>query len=344
MPKTQGRIAGVIAILLTALLLAGCGGGSPNSAGSTGASAGANSSGDASAAGKKVILLTVTTSCDYCRQHLDAFQAEATKQGLQVDVKTTDYDAAEQAQQVDQAIAQKPDGIVLWPADANAIVPSLNKIHKAGIPLVVSNSLPDQKNEELWDVYTGPNDEAEGESAATAMLQGFKEKGISSGGIIGILGVPGTPPAINRLAGFKKVLEQQGQGFSYFGDQPGNWDQTQATSAAAGLFTANAGNNVVGVFSEADNMAAGAIVAAQRSGITPSKAVFVGVNWSPEGVSGINAGDQYATVLQSPVLDGQYAATAIADVLAGKQVEKTQFLPAPIITKGNVADCASTNG
>jgi len=64
MSKSQGRIAGVIAILLTALLLAGCGGGSSNSAGSTSA----NSSGDASAAGKKVILLTVTTSCDYCRQ------------------------------------------------------------------------------------------------------------------------------------------------------------------------------------------------------------------------------------------------------------------------------------
>lgn len=53
---------------------------------------------------------------------------------------------------------------------------------------------------------------------------------------------------------------------------------------------------------------------------------------------------QYASVLQSPIDDGAYAAQAVADVLDGKTVEKTRFLPHEIITKDNVKDCYPANG
>ncbi|MGO6901707.1 LacI family transcriptional regulator, partial [Rhizobium ruizarguesonis] len=55
-------------------------------------------------------------------------------------------------------------------------------------------------------------------------------------------------------------------------------------------------------------------------------------------------GGQYASVLQSPIDDGAYAAQAVADVLDGKTVEKTRFLPHEIITKDNVKDCYPANG
>ncbi|TBB16182.1 ATP-binding cassette domain-containing protein (plasmid) [Rhizobium ruizarguesonis] len=58
----------------------------------------------------------------------------------------------------------------------------------------------------------------------------------------------------------------------------------------------------------------------------------------------IAPGGQYASVLQSPIDDGAYAAQAVADVLDGKTVEKTRFLPHEIITKDNVKDCYPANG
>lgn len=298
----------------------------------------------AEAKGAKVTLLTVTEECEYCSLHKKAFLAEAEKAGLNVDVKITNFDAAEQATQVDQAIAQKPDAIVLWPADASAIIPSLRKIKAAGIPLVITNSLPDAKAEENWDAYTGPSDIGNGEAAGEAMIQGFKEKGYGDAGeVFVIVGVPGTPPQIQRLEGFSKTLEAKAPNIKIDGNQPGNWDQTKATEAAAALFT-QFGDKIKGVYAQADNMLAGVIVAAQRAGIDPSKLVLVGSNCSIEGVTAIEAGTQYASVLQSPIDDGAYAAKAVIDVLDGKKVEKTNFLPHPVITKANVKDCYSAVG
>ena len=80
-----------------------------------------------------------------------------------------------------------------------------------------------------------------------------------------------------------------------------------------------------GVYAEADNMLAGVIVAAQRAGKDPSKLVLVGSNCSIEGVKAIEAGQQYGTVLQSPVDDGLYAAKAVIDFLDGKTLEKNHL-------------------
>lgn len=298
----------------------------------------------ANAKGAKIILLTVSEECEYCSLHQKAFRKAAEQAGINVEVKINNFDAAEQATQVDQAIGEKPDAIVLWPADASAIVPSLHKIKNAGIPLVVTNSLPDQKYAEFWNAYTGPSDIGNGESAAEAMAKGFKEKGYGAeGDVFVIVGVPGTPPQIQRLDGFTKTLAKVAPGIKIDGNQPGNWDQTKATEAAAALFT-QYGSKVKGVYAQADNMLAGVIVAAQRAGIDPAKLVLVGSNCSIEGVTAINAGTQYATVLQSPIDDGQYAAKAVADLLDGKKVEKFNFLPHPVITKANVSDCNAAVG
>ncbi|MCY1325933.1 Xylitol-binding protein [compost metagenome] len=297
----------------------------------------------AAAKGSKVILLTVSEECSYCSIHQTAFKEEAAKLGLDIEVKITNFDPAEQASQVDQAIGQKPDAIVLWAADASAIVPSLRKIKNAGIPLVLTNSMPDQKYEKYWDVYTGPNDTGNGESAAKAMEQGFKERGIESGDVFVIVGQPGTPPQIQRLDGFSKTLEANKSPIKIAGSQPGNWDQTKATEAASSLFT-QYGDKIKGVYAQADNMLAGVIVAAQRANIDPAKLVLVGSNCSIEGITAIEAGTQYASVLQSPIDDGQYAAKAVADVLDGKTGEKTRYLPHEVITKANVKDCYAAAG
>ncbi len=291
----------------------------------------------AKAAGAKIVILTVSQECEYCAIHQRSFLEAAKAAGLNVDAKINNFDPATQATQVDQVIAQKPDAIVLWPADASAIVPSLRKIKKAGIPLVLSNSMPDKKYSEYWDVYTGPNDTSNGEQAAKAMIRGFSEKGLGAQGKVFVIeGVPGTPPQIQRLEGFKRTLEEKAPGIEIVGVQPGNWDQTKAAAAAAALFTQHP--DVKGVYAQADNMLAGVIVAAQRAGLDPSKLVLVGSNCSTEGVHAISSGTQYATVLQSPVDDGRYAAEAVTDLLDGKKVDPVRYLPNPVVTKENLPE------
>lgn len=298
----------------------------------------------AGAEGAKVVLMTVTEECEYCSLHQRAFREKAEAAGIDLEVKITNFDAAEQASQVEQAIAQKPDAIVLWPADASAIVPSLRKIHMAGIPLVITNSAPDEKFSEFWDVFTGPDDVGNGLSAGEAMAMGLKARGEEGDGRIFIIeGVPGTPPQIQRSEGFMTAMAEQAPTVDIFGKQNGNWDQTRATEAAAALFT-QSGGDVQGVYAQADNMMSGVIVAAQRVGIDPSKLVLVGSNCSIEGVQAIEAGTQYATVLQSPVDDGAYAAEAVIKLLDGTLDTDRMYLPHRIITRDNLSECDAAIG
>jgi len=75
-----------------------------------------------------------------------------------------------------------------------------------------------------------------------------------------------------------------------------------------------------------------------KGGLDPSKLVLVGSNCSSEGVRAISSGTQYATVLQSPVDDGRYAAEAVTDLLDGKKVDPVRYLPNPVVTKENLPE------
>jgi ribose transport system substrate-binding protein len=325
------RIAGAaIGITLATVGLTACG---SSSDGGSGSAAGG-------AKGAKVTLLTVSQSCDYCAIHTAEFKKVAEAAGISVTVVVNDYDAAQQAQQINQAISTHPDAVVVWPADATAIQPSLARLAASKIPTIVTNSQP-TGSDANYTAFTGPNDISNGKAAADAMIAGFEASGISSGNIAVVTGQPGTPPAINRLKGFKDELAAKAPNLKVVGDQPGNWDQTQATSAAASLFT-QYGSNLQGVYAEADNMLAGALTAAKRANLT--KLVSVGSNCSIEGYTNIGAGTQYATVLQSPIEDGQLAAETLIKVLEGESVEKENYLTPQVITKDNLADCAAAVG
>ena len=337
MKTTSMKRLAVALSLTSALFLAACG--------STPAAA-PNAGGDSTdVKGKKVTLLTVAQSCDYCAKHTEEFKKVAEAAGVQVTVVVNDFNAAEQAQQVTQAISTRPDAIVLWPADATAIIPSLQRLKQSKIPVVVTNSHPQSDDDSLWNTFTGPDDYANGQEAAKAMIAGFKEKGFGdSGSVVIVEGVPGTPPAINRTKGFKDELAKSAPGIMVAGSQPGNWDQTQATSAAASLITQFGGKNLRGIYAQADNMLAGAIVAADRAGLKSADLAMVGSNCSMEGYTNIEKGVQYASVLQSPIEDGEFAAKAVIDVLDGKSVEKNQYLTPKTITKTNLSDCAAAVG
>jgi len=294
---------------------------------------------------KEVVLLTVSQTCDYCAKHTETFKAAMAKAGIKLRVVVNEFNAADQAQQVNQAISTQPDAMVVWPADSRAIIPSLVRIKKAGIPVVVSNSYPQTTDTSLWAAYTGPNDIANGEAAARAMVEAFKAKGFGdTGNIVALVGPPGAPPTIDRLKGFQAELAKLAPGITVVGSQPGNWDQTLATTASASLFTQYRGDNLRGMYSEADNMMAGTMVALQRQGIDPASLAMVGHNCSIEGYNNIEAGLQYGTVLQSPIEDADLAAKAAVAILDGQKVENVQYLVPRPVTRSNLDICDAAVG
>lgn len=306
----------------------------------TAAVASALSGGAQAANPPSVALLMPTQSVEYWALYIKGFQKEAKTQGIKVDVKVTNYDANEQATQVEQTLAQKPDVIVLVPVDSSAMVPSIRKIDQAKIPLVISNSMPDQKYSRYWKVFTGPNDISNGEAAAKAMIQGFKEKGYGAQGkVIVINGPMGTPPQVQRYQGFVDELKKDAPGIEVVGALPGDWDAVKAGAAASALFTQY--KDVKGVYTENDAQLRGTVTAAERLGLNPSKLVLVGHGCDVSGVDLIQAGKAFATVEQSPFDDGAYAAKAAKMLASGAAPQPVQYLPNPIATKADVNVCYS---
>ncbi|QND44416.1 substrate-binding domain-containing protein (plasmid) [Rhizobium lusitanum] len=296
------------------------------------------------AEGKSVVLLSPTEECTYCADYVRFFRTAAAKKGLKLEITTSPFDPANQANQVEQAIAKKPDAIVLWPVDANALVPSMRKIKQAGIPLVISDAPPNAQSERFWDVFTGGDNVAVGKQSAQAMVGAFKAKGLGTeGDIFAITGTPGTPTSIIRMESFKQELAAIAPGIKIVGEQPGNWDQSVATDAAAALFT-KFGPSIKGVYSVEDVMMAGVIVAAQRAGIDPGKLALVGVGCELPGYNNIESGVQYATVLFDARSDALYAVNAVSDLLNGKTQEKYVYFPVPVVTKDNLSVCNAALG
>ncbi|CAD6560188.1 sugar ABC transporter substrate-binding protein [Paraburkholderia sabiae] len=286
----------------------------------------------AAAANAKVILLGADDVCAYCAAYNTAARQYATEKGIDLKIVTNKFDAAQQAAQVDQAIAQKPAAILLWAIDGTALLPSMHKIQRAGIPLLLTNVLPDQKYNSLWAGYSGVNDEALARAGAHLLVDGFKAKGLgTTGEIIELTGYVGQAQVIARQHGFEDELAKIAPGIKIVGVQPGNWDQGTATTAAAGLFT-KFGANIKGVYAQEDAMAAGAIVAAERAGLAPAKMAIVGSGCEPVGVELLKSGKLYGTVLQSPMDEAHYAIDGVVDLLNGKAPDKLRYVPHPAVT------------
>ena len=112
-------------------------------------------------------------------------------------------DADSQAQQVEQAIAKKPDVLVVLPQDGAALTPVARKAEAAGIPVVNIDRLfttPDAATATIL----GDNHQI-GVLAADYIAKELKCKG----NVVEIQGLAGISVTTDRTKGFKEELKKQ---------------------------------------------------------------------------------------------------------------------------------------
>lgn len=286
--------------------------------------------------GKKVILLGADDICEYCAVYNDAVRKFAKDAGIELELVTNKFDAAQQASQVEQAIAKKPDAILLWTIDGTALFPAMRKVKAAGIPLLLTDVEPDKKMSDLWIQYTGGDYEGQGRLAAQMMVDAFKAKGHgASGDVIMITGIVGQAQTMSTNKGFREELAKIAPAIRIVGSQPGNWDTGTATEVTAGLFT-KYGKSIKGIYSDEDLMMQGALVAAERAGHDIKTLATVARGCEPAGVANIKSGRQYGTVKQSPLDEAKYAVDSVVNHFAGKKMDKSVYVPMPKVTAANV--------
>ncbi|MCI5901060.1 MAG: sugar ABC transporter substrate-binding protein [Blautia sp.] len=236
-------------------------------------------------------------------------------------------DVTKQIPMVEDLIVQNIDGMFMNPVDAEGILPALDQLKDAGIPIVGFDT-------EVADMsylvsYAGSDNYNAGKVCGEDLV-----KRCPDGGKILVLDSPTMQSVTDRTNGFLEAID--GAGFEIVGQQDAKGNLQVAQGLAEDLLTANP--DVVAIFGGNDPTALGALAAAKGQGFTDL--LIYGVDGSPDIKAELaKEGSMIAgTGAQSPVTIAETAVDIMYKHLNGEEVEDRYPVETFLITADNVAD------
>ena len=295
---------------------------------------------DSALKGKKMAYVACSDLNRWCRKArsliIDALQAK----GVIVTDLQDPFDPVLQAQHLDQAIAQKPDLIVLLASNARSVVPGLRRAKAAGIPVINLVGPPVPESQDYFQASIENNHHQLGEFAATNLVEGLKKEDRTSGNIFVVTGAQVQPEVAVRMDGFKSVMDKYPE-YKVVDIQDGNWDQGKTAEIARTLFAKYADKGgIQGAFGMADHQAAGIIEAAQQAGmpvgVDKNGLVVVASNCFKIGMVNVGKGLQYGSATQATEPTAMFALPLMEKALAGQKIPKRSLIEEWRITKDNL--------
>ncbi len=227
---------------------------------------------------------------------------------------------------VEDFIIDQVDGIVLAPQDADALVPAINKVDRAGIPLVLFDS---GANTDKYVSFVATDNYQGGVRAAEKMGDL-----LPGGGTVIVIAVnPGSESTTQREQGFEDTIKKDYPQIEIVDKQYGYSDREQSRAVTEDLLTKYP--DVDGVFGPNESSTFGALLALRAQGYAGKKK-FVGFDSSAELNKALENKEIHALVLQDPFKMGYQAVKAVIDHLNGKDVPKRIDTGVRIVTPENM--------
>ena len=229
-----------------------------------------------------------------------------------------------QASQLDSFVAQKVDAVIICPADANALIPAIESVVKAGIPVIACSA---DVTSNVGQVWVGSENENGGEIEAQYIVERLK----GNGSIAILRGPLGHFAEQERFAGYAKVLKAN-PGIKVVFDQTANWQRDQAMSLVENLLTS--GTQIDAILCQNDGMALGALEAVKAAGKKGS-IIVAGIDAIKDALDSIKAGELDATCFQDAIGQGKGALAMAVRAAKGEKIQRTN-IPFELVTKSNV--------
>lgn len=246
--------------------------------------------------------------------------------GIEVLTLDGQDDTTKQVADMEAAIAQGVDGIVISPRQTDALQPVIQQAVEAGIPVVTV----DRRVEGVTGLlaHVGAENVLGGEAQGNAILALFPD----GAKIIELLGTPGASPAIDRSAGLHNVIDPAGT-IEVVCQQTGEFNRAKGLTVTENCLTANP--DAQAIVAANDDMALGAVEAAAAAGFTGP---IIGYDALPEALQAVNAGTMYGTVEQFPGGQAKQALDILVAFLrdGAKPASELNLLTPELITKENI--------
>ena len=247
--------------------------------------------------------------------------AAATALGIKVVhyVPTTPDNAAEQTKLVEDAIRNKPDAIIFDPVDVEKLVPAVEKMNAAEIPVT---EVTDRSVGGKFVSRVLPDDYQIGLAVARRLL---KEMG-AKGNVVILEGIAGNTTNTERLKGFNDAINEA-PGVKLLSSKTGKYQRKPAQDVMEAWIKIYP--QIDGVLAANNSMAAAVAETLEKRG---RKALIVGINGSKEAVDLIKSGKMLATGEFNGFVLG-----CLSTELAARNLRK-QPVPQEIVLKPAIYD------
>lgn len=327
----RARAAAVALVLVAAgSMLAACGSDSDGATGS------GSNAGDGSVDGKTVVLLAGANSNTWAGHFNKVFTEQMTEEGVEVKQMLT-LSPTEQVQQFREAIAQKPDAIVITLLDNKATILGIQQAKQAGVPVITFDGPPDPSVRDLVNSVESDNP-ALGRLAAENLIEGLRAQGKESANIIAIGGLQSMLLTQQRQEAFDEVMAEVPE-YKVLETTDSQWNPTLALEQAQQLIAKYGKDEIDAAYGMSDYLAIPIIQAAKQAGMKvggKDGLVVVSGNCFKAGIDAIRAGELYGTNTEDPDTLAKETAAYALDFLAGEDVEQHVTIKEERITAENV--------
>lgn len=258
----------------------------------------------------------------------EGMREKAEELGAEIEFSYADNSAETQSNQINTFVTKGVDIILASPVDAEALVPAYQQARAADIPVIsVGNKVDDAEE----DAYVGPSLVALSQQTMENTIEGMGGKG-------DLLLITG-PPQIAFVQ-----LQKQGWDAALAEAPDVNVVDTLVVpdmTTGAAVDVANSGfaanPDVDAVLSSLDDIALGALQAAESRNLDLSKIFFAGWDGGPAALDAVEAGDYDMTLSMRGKTWGTIAVETAADWVEGTKPEG-HFVDTPsvFITPENI--------
>ncbi|CAN5812039.1 substrate-binding domain-containing protein [soil metagenome] len=297
-------------------------------------------SGDGGSSATIALLLPESSTTRYESFDKPLFEAQVKKDCADCTVKyfNADQDEDKQADQVDSAISQGVDVIVLDPVNGKAAAAKVADAKDADIPVIAYDRFI-----EGADYYMSFDNETVGKLQAQALVDATGDKG----DILMLNGSPDDPNAAQFKKGAHSVLDDSGLNIVAEYDNP-DWSAGNAQDFTKDqLDKASSPSDFAGIYAANDGQAGGVIAALTDAGLSGDEIPPVtGQDAELAAIQRIVAGEQYMTINKPYPIEANKAGAVAVLVAQGKKVTGTtdfqgvkSFIFDPVVvTQDKVAD------
>jgi D-xylose transport system substrate-binding protein len=302
------RAAAVIAASLSlALTVAACGGDDDDDDGGDGGGGG----------GKIALLLPESQTTRYEAHDRPEFEAKVQElcPDCEIVYSNADQDAAKQQSQVEAALTEEVDVMVLDPVDSASAAGMVNQAEQQDVPVISYDRLI--LDSPGVDYYVSFDNVRVGELQGEALVNKLAEDGNPTGPIVKIKGSPTDNNATLFNEGAQSQFDEAGVEIGKEYDTP-DWLPEEAQNEMDQAITALGQDGFAGVYAMNDGTAGGAIAAMKAAGIDPKTIPVTGQDAELEALQRILIGEQFMTVYKATLLETAAAAELAVALAQGE--------------------------